>query len=231
MKSVVESLMELVRQGYFPEMLQISQMLEEDYTLSFNKKTSRLFMRKGNKAVPVPKGYEWFVISCYELKKVAEKTKAIVFISYSHKDLWMAFKIWRMLTNSGVPCYLAELYPEPGLSLWDKIKRMIESSDIVVVLYTRNARYSAYVNQELAYAHARGKIILPVVEEGVELPGVLAGLEYIKFNPLNPVSTLTSIANTIRKFLEDKERKAVAGVFLLLLGAIALLAASSEKSS
>jgi len=47
---------------------------------------------------------------------------------------------------------------------------VIDSSDILLVIYTRNAMYSAYVNQEIGYAYAKGKYIIPVVEKGVERP-------------------------------------------------------------
>jgi hypothetical protein len=221
----IEYLVDLVQAGYYPELLQISERLDEGYTLSFNTRNSRIFMRKGNLAIPVPERYEWFALSYYGLRKTAETTKTTIFVSYSHQDLQLAFKIWRMLTNAGVPCYLAELYPEPGVYLWEKIKRMIEDSEIILALYTQNARYSAYVNQELGYAHKAGKLIIPLVEKGVKPPGFLEGVEYIEMDPSDPVTILSFIAGTVKGFLEDKAKHStIAGVFLLLIGALALAA-------
>jgi len=232
----IATLMELIDEGYSPEMLNIYERLEKDgFTLSFSRRTARLFLRKGDKAIPVPKGFEWFALSYYGLKRSAERVKTTVFIAYSHKDLWFAHSVWKLLYKAGIPCYLAELYPEPGASLWEKIKRMIDSSDILLVIYTHNAMYSAYVNQEIGYAHARGKYIIPVVEKGVELKGSLAGLEYIELDYSNPANTLASIANVIKELLEKRgngaETLAFLITFLMLLGVISLIAGSLIASS
>jgi len=227
--SALDLIMELVKEGYYPEILNIQEKIDSNYTISFNRRSLRVFLRQGNYAVPVPKGYEWFALSYYGLKKATERTKTIVFISYSHKDISFAYQLWKMISNAGIPCYLAELYPEPGISLWDKIKKMIETSEVVIALYTHNARFSAYVNQEIGYAFAKGKLVIPVVEEGVGLPGALDGIEYIKYNTKNPIDTLKSIAEFIRSFLEKKAKNISNTIALALILGSLLLISSPKK--
>lgn len=66
----------------------------------------------------------------------------------------------------GVYIYVAELFPEPGVALWEKIKSMILRSDLIIVLWTKNAYSSAFLNQELGFAEAHNKLIVPIVETG-----------------------------------------------------------------
>jgi hypothetical protein len=226
---VLEEIIKLLSEGYYPEILEVTKKLDGGWTVSYNRNVSKLYLRKANKAVSVPEGWEWFVLSYYNLIKTAKESRIKVFISYSHKDFELAYKIWWALNKAGITMYIAELNPEPGKSLFDKIKRLIYDSDIVIVLYTQNAYYSPYVNQELGLAADSDKYIIPIVEERVELKGALEGMEYIKLDRYNLINTLTSIADAIRSFLEKKRNQKQALGFLILLGALGLIAASIGK--
>jgi len=58
-KNKMTILMELIDEDYSPEMLNIYEKLERvSFTLSFSQRTTRHFLRKGDKAIPVPKGLE-----------------------------------------------------------------------------------------------------------------------------------------------------------------------------
>ncbi|MGB9760530.1 MAG: toll/interleukin-1 receptor domain-containing protein [Thermoproteota archaeon] len=216
--SPIELIIDLIKEGYYPELLEVYEKINSNWTLSYNKKASTLYLRKGNTATPIPKGYEWFALSYYNLKKVSEGTGVKVFISYSHKDFELAYQIWKILNEVNISCYLSELYPEPGVSLWKKIQKMIENADVVIVLYTKNANYSPFVNQELGAAVSKGKPIIPIVEEGVEIKGALSGLEYIKLDNQNPTNTLTQVIEALKNFIQKKQSlEGVAAVLLLVL--------------
>jgi len=223
-----EPIIDLIRAGYHPE---IVKTIDEGYWPSYNKRLSRVYLRKGSHAIIVPIGYEWFAINYYNLKTIAEKLPLKVFISYPREDLWLAYKIQKLLADAGIFAYLAELYPEPGVTLWEKIKRMIENSDIVVVLWTGSSRSSAFVNQEIGYAIRCKKLIIPLVERGISVEGVLEGKEYIQFErgrTNEAFSTLCqALTNFIQRKLEErrKNQATVIGGTILLLGLIALLAA------
>jgi hypothetical protein len=225
-----DPIIELVRSGYYPETLHLSELVNKGYNLSFSNNTSRLYLRKGNEAIIVPIGLEWLAINYYNLKKTAEKIKVRVFLSYPREDLWFAYKLHKMLSEAGIPVYLAELSPEPGVTLWEKIRSMILSSDIVIVLWTKSAINRAFVNQEIGVASAVEKIIIPVVEEGVETHGALAGKEYIRFNRESTADSVSSICAVLHKFLSKKleiiqQQQAQAQNFATAIGVILLLAA------
>ncbi len=221
-----DPIIKLIAEGHYPEVLEISEQVDEGYNPSFNKTASRLYLRKGNKAVIVPKGFEWFAMNYYNLKKMVEQIPIKIFISYPREDLWLAYKLHKMLSEVGVPVYLGELYPEPGMSLWTQIELMIRNSDIFIILWTQNALNSAFVNQEIGVAKNAGKIIIPIVEEGVELKDALEGKAYICLNKDDVQKTLSSICSALHDFLSQKleeiKKKRSQGL-AFALGAIAFL--------
>jgi len=236
-----DPLVELVESGYYPEVLKIRDQVEEGYGLSFNKSTERLYLRKGSEAIIVPKGFEWFAINYYNLKTLTQKIQARVFISYPREDLWLAYKLHALMGKIGIPVYLAELEPEPGVTLWEKIKNMIELSDILLVIWTSSAAASPFVNQEIGFATALGKMILPVVEKGTDTRGILEGREYVELDRSNPTNAMASVCQGLSKFLSRKleyiqameqqqqqAQSAMAGLGALLL-LVLLLAALSSK--
>jgi len=224
----LEPLMSLIDEGYSPQLSKLTDLIEGGYNVSYSTFSERLLLRKGNHVVRVPEDYEWFVMSYYNLKKKAKVQAKPIFLSYSHRDLDIAYKIYSIFSRIGIPCYLAELYPEPGVSLWNKIEEMINRSAIVVVIWTRNSYYSPYVNQELGAAKRAGKRIIPLVEEGAELKGVLEGMEYVKLDRKDWVSTVSSLLNATRLHLE-KSDQSVALALLALAAGILFLRTSSEK--
>ena len=244
MSKVIERedpLVELVESGYYPETLKIRDQVENGYGLSFNKSSERLYLRKGSEAIIVPKGLEWFAISYYNLKNITQKVQARVFISYPREDLWLAYRLHTLLSKIGIPAYLAELDPEPGITLWEKIKNMIQSSDILLVIWTSASVTSPFVNQEIGFATARGKIVLPVVEKGTDTRGVLDGKEYVELDRSNPTNAIALVCEGLSKFLSQRlehiqameqqkqqAQSAVAGLGALLILGLLLAALSGE---
>jgi len=230
--SAEDPIIELVKSGYYPDILKI----DEGYSPSFNKVLSRVYLRKGAHAVIVPAGYEWFAINYYNLKNMTSKVPLRVFLSYPREDLWLAYKIQKILSEIGIYVYLAELFPEPGVTLWEKIEGMIKDSHVVIVLWTKNARSSAFVNQEIGAAKIYNKLIIPIVEKGVPVEGVLAGKEYIPFERGLDAETFSSLCNALSKFLlkkvEEQKRQQLTNALvgaLIVGGLIALLAAFGRK--
>jgi hypothetical protein len=198
-----ELIISLINVGYYPDYIKIDQ----GFIPSFNTTLSRLYLRKGSHVIIVPAGYELFAINYYNLKTIAQKISFKVFLSYSRADLRLAHKVQKILTEAGIYVYFAELYPEPGVTLWEKIKGMIHNSDAVIVLWTKNAKNSAFVNQELGYAEALNKLIIPLVEQGVAPEGLLAGREYIPYRRGRDVESFSMLCNAIYKFLLRKMKK------------------------
>src|SRR5438046_868245 len=90
-----------------------------------------------------------------------------VFLSHSSKDrVWVQW-IGANASTVGVDVYLYEHDPQPGVLVAEKVKQQIRSCDVVVVLLTENSLSSAYVQQEIGFAEACGKQIIPLLQPGV----------------------------------------------------------------
>lgn len=80
----------------------------------------------------------------------------------------------------GIELYLAEREFAPT-TVTDKIRGAIQSSDCVIVLLTAAGKASSWVNQEIAIANEMEKPIVPLLEEGVEAPGLIRERDQIRY--------------------------------------------------
>jgi hypothetical protein len=91
--------------------------------------------------------------------------------------------------------YLAETNPQYGDNITEKIQRNIESSDVVLALYSRSGSDSSFVNQEIAWGLAKGKRCIVMKEPGVPLTGFIHGAEVIEYDPYNPQNAIAEFVN------------------------------------
>lgn len=225
-------IIDLVKQEYLPEVVKISDELDRGFSPSFNRASSRVYLRKGGRSFIVPRGLEWFAINYYNLKTIAKKVPLTIFLSYPREDLWLAYKIQKILAGVGVYVFIAELFPEPGAALWEKIKGMILRSDLIIVLWTKNALSSAFLNQELGFAEAQNRLIVPIVETGTFTHGLLEGREYIPFERGRDAETYSTLCQSLYNFLQKKleqQKNTALGVGFGILFLIALFAAFGSK--
>ena len=152
-----------------------------------------------------------------------------VFISHSTTDLGPVYQFKYWLTMNTIQTYVAELYPQPGVELPIKIANAINWSDCVIAIITRDGDRSAWVNQEIGYAKRAGKLIVPVVEAGVDLKGFLIGLEYVTFRRENPELAISKVINYLVKVKATKEQQEnLKAGFLILFGILAFAAISQK---
>ena len=160
-----------------------------------------------------------------------------VFISHSSRDRDWVESIRGVASAAGVDTYLYEHDLQPGRVLADKLEEAIRDSDALLVLLTRHGIASQTVQQEVGYARGRGKLIIPLVEEGVSPAalGLLAGVEYIPFDPANPESALVTLSAVLRKktvaiqaAARDQEAMQTAAL-IAVTALVALLLLSSTK--
>ncbi len=153
-----------------------------------------------------------------------------VFISHSSSDQDIITKVKETLEVQGFRVYLAEEDIKAGTYLPAKIEEAIRRCDVVLAILTSKASKSAWVQQEIGYAKAIGKLIIPLVEEGVSVNGLLEGIEYIKFDPKNLEPTLQMIKEYLTRLKESKEFKEMLGVLILIaLGAFAAYYLTHKK--
>jgi len=102
-----------------------------------------------------------------------------VFVSYSTKDLPLVEEVRSILHGSGVTVFVAEHAVAPGEPLAQRISNAIKTSDLFVLVWSKNSRESEWVSQEIGIATAAGKPVIPVVLDCEKPPGFLQGIKYL----------------------------------------------------
>lgn len=99
-----------------------------------------------------------------------EKTKYDVFISYSSKDLERVQMFVKLIKTNGLKCWY-DKDMDPGKSGWmEQIMVALEESDKVLLYLTKNAIDSGDVKNEITNASAKGKNIIPIIAEDINIP-------------------------------------------------------------
>ena len=152
-----------------------------------------------------------------------------VFISHSTKDINVVHELANWIKSFNINVCVAELDFQAGQPLPDKIAKMIDGSDCVLVILTLGGMRSEWVNQEIGYAKKAGKTIIPIVEEGVETKGFITNLEYIHFRKNNINETVIKAANYLQHLALHKAEREKQNAFwggLFILGLLAFLASN-----
>ncbi len=109
----------------------------------------------------------------------------------------------------------------------DQVRRAIDQSDCVLAIITENM--GPVVAHELNYALSRGKIIVPVVREGIAVPPALKKLPIFYFSPWNSAQAESEVLEFLKKQKVSKENLQSMAAFILAGLGVFLLAALSEK--
>ena len=142
-----------------------------------------------------------------------------IFLSHSSADaVWVKW-IAKNLGTVGIQAYLYEHDPQPGTSIASKVKSAIQRSDALVVLLTGSSQFSAYVQQEIGFAEATAKLVIPLVQPGLHRSSLamLEGREYIPFNFRNPQQALGTLLSYLQRLRDAKESQQAV---LLIVGTI-----------
>jgi len=142
-----------------------------------------------------------------------------VFISHSTQDRGLVIYLANLLHKFGVEPVVAEWYLTPGESLDEKVFEQIRRSDCIVALLTRNGIRSSWVQQEIGYSLQSDKLVIPLVEKGVEQKDLAAlqGREYIEYDPHHYEQALNRLSTYVKSLKLKKEEKEKA---LLVLGGL-----------
>lgn len=150
-----------------------------------------------------------------------------VFISYSTKDLGLVNYVKGLLESYTIKVYVAEYTAPPGVDLTNHIKNSITTCDLFILLWSSNSKHSEWVTQEIAFANANNKTIIPVVlEPNLNLPVFIKNLKYLEAytNPLQAFEYLRSYVLQAA----DKKSKIDALVALGLSAALLYLLGSRK---
>ena len=145
-----------------------------------------------------------------------------VFVSYSTKDIPDVNALRTWLELPAVQCFVSEYAVAPGAPLAPTIKTAIRTCDLFVLLWSKNAQASEWVNQEIGIAHGNHKPILPfVLELGLGLPGFIKELRYVAAYQ-NPQQAMYSLRETVLKNSMAKQSQQAIGA--LAIGGLVILA-------
>jgi len=145
-----------------------------------------------------------------------------VFVSYSTKDIPNAAGLRTFLQFPDVECFVSEYAIAPGAPIAPTTKTAILACDLFVLLWSKNAMASEWVNQEIGIAHGNHKPILPfILEQGLALPGFIKDLRYVAAYQ-NPQQAMYSLRETVlRNSLVKQNQQALAA---LAFGGLLILA-------
>jgi excisionase family DNA binding protein len=111
-------------------------------------------------------------------------------------------EISKHLKQESIDVYVAEFYPEPGEMLPKKILKNLRSSDCMVVILTSVGVQSPWVQQEIGVAKTLDLPIIPMVEEGVTVKGLLEGVEYIPLDRRKLDVAIDTLVKAVKKIRE-----------------------------
>jgi hypothetical protein len=142
------------------------------------------------------------------------------FLSHSMLDASEVEKLRETIAGLGVSVYLAENDPQPGVNLAAKVLAEIKASDAVVVLLAEGGASSPWVQQEIGAAMAAGKLIVPIVQAGIDVA-----------SPGDATVTVSSaLAPLVRRHAEEQARQERQEMLVALgLVALVLVIAYSSK--
>ncbi|KPA18261.1 Toll-Interleukin receptor domain protein, partial [Candidatus Magnetomorum sp. HK-1] len=139
----------------------------------------------------------------------SKNVKLKVFISYSRRhDQVVAGLLNHALAQKGFEVNFDRCL-NAGADIATNIGKLIYESHAVVLILTQNSLDSAWVNQELGYAHALNKPILPIQTESgnIQPYGMFSGINHFDYytNWLSCEISIDKLENNIYKAVDEKE--------------------------
>lgn len=105
-----------------------------------------------------------------------------IFISYATGDEDNIKELCDALAKlEDIEVYIPEWDHDKDVDLPSKIKEGINSCSVLIVLLTYNSTNTIWINQEIGYATAKNILIIPIVEQGIDVKGFLEGKDYFIF--------------------------------------------------
>jgi hypothetical protein len=149
-------------------------------------------MLEGTKWYRMLQGMKWYQPSPedqMQLKALLKDTVSAAvrdlrcFISYSHRNKAFAEKLCRDLLHAGVKAWM-DVADIGGGTQWEaQIAKAIEDSTHVLFLLTRESVGSPNVRNEIDWARAKHRTVIPILEEDFELPFGWLSTQAINFVP------------------------------------------------
>jgi hypothetical protein len=127
----------------------------------------------------------------------------------------------------GILPYLAEHDVQPGTDLAEKIQNAIRRCSAFVVLMSDNSVNAPYVREEIGFALASNKIVIPLVQPGIasESLAMLHGKEFISFDFAAPTGGLKNLNTALTRLVnEQTQREKDNALLVMAIGGLILIA-------
>ena len=140
------------------------------------------------------------------------------FISYSSQDQELANLVHSELSRLGISSFMASASLLPGQHWSPAILNNLRSSNWVVLLASRVACSSAFVNQEIGGALLTSKNLVPIVWDmsPTELPGWAQGIQAIDLRGSTMLGLRQQVGTIANRIKQERNKG------LLILGAVIL---------
>ena len=136
-----------------------------------------------------------------------------VFISHSSENQSLADAICHTLEEHRIKCWISPRDVQPGIPYAREIMRGLKESEIMVLLFTRDANESEHVANELEMAFNDKKIIIPFLAENVpmneEYEYYLKRKHWLTAYP-NPEDSFSELVAAVKKSLHRNTDASVA---------------------
>ena len=165
--------------------------------------TPSQLVKQGLPKSTVYKAYrEWLMTRAFKLPKLT------VYIAHSVRDYSILQRLINLLQAAGIEV-VGNFVAMPGTHVNTKIVELISKSDIVVVLIQKDSsRNRDFLIAEISTALAYKKPVIPIIEKGSEneLPAILQGFEYLKFDESNINHTIEWVISYIDWLRREKQQ-------------------------
>ncbi|MBK9750834.1 MAG: toll/interleukin-1 receptor domain-containing protein [Chloroflexi bacterium] len=103
-----------------------------------------------------------------------------IFFSYSRRDETTARQVVNGLSGSGYVLWQDVNDLRGGTNWRDELFKAIDNAAVVVLLWSASSAASPYVKEEIQYARARSKPIIPLTMDGTPLSPDLLNIQWVK---------------------------------------------------
>jgi len=135
-----------------------------------------------------------------------------VFVSHSMKDQSILTGISRALNSHGIELLIAEHEMDLKNSITEKIKKMIKTCDLGIILMTKHGIKSGFVREEIGYLEAKQKPSLIIFEKGLEKQygGFKYGHDYVELDLDLPEEAVEKVKRILLNYwnsIREKRRQ------------------------
>jgi len=144
------------------------------------------------------------------------------FISYNTSPNEQVF-VYRLQTLASASDITVLLPQRNGQRITNETKLRIDKSDSVIAFIT--SQLGQDVREELAYAEAKNKLIIPIYEEGALLADISTKFSWISYDPQKDTPGVVEqrVLNYLREKKEESENRQALLLVGLGLGLLALI--------